>query len=65
MNREDCHSVRACSEKCPVFAEILKEVVDAGVEVLAVRVRWSEDCTCYFDGVVPVEVDVVKKIMHS
>ena len=56
VNRSDCESVRACQEKCPVFAEVLKDVVKSGVKALAVRVRWTEEGQCYFDGVVPVKV---------
>lgn len=56
VNRSDCESVRACHEKDPVFAELLGEVVKAGVKALAVRVRWSEDGQCFFDGIVPVVV---------
>lgn len=56
VNRSDCRSVRACHEKCPVFAEVLEEVVGAGVKALAVRVRWTEGGECFFDGVIPVKV---------
>ncbi|KAL7538980.1 LOW QUALITY PROTEIN: hypothetical protein ACHAXR_008949 [Thalassiosira sp. AJA248-18] len=56
VNRSDCNSVRACQEKCPVFAEVLDEVVKAGVKALAVRVRWTQEGECLFDGVVPVKV---------
>lgn len=56
VNRSDCESVRACDEKCPVFAEVLRDVVKAGVRALAVRVMWTEDGECHFDGVVPVTV---------
>jgi len=56
VNRSDCKSVRACREKCPVFAEVLEEVVRSGVKTLAVRVRWTEEGECFFDGVVPVNV---------
>ena len=56
VNRSDCRSVRACGERCPVFAEVLEEVVKAGVKALAVRVRWTEEKECFFDGVVPVTV---------
>ena len=57
INREDCESFRACREKCPVFAEILDDVVKAGEKPLAVRVRWTEDGDCYFDGMVPVKLN--------
>ena len=56
VNRSDCDSVRACHEKCPVFAEVLADVVKGGVKALAVRVSWTEDGECLFDGVVPVVV---------
>ncbi|KAL3774905.1 hypothetical protein ACHAW5_009124 [Stephanodiscus triporus] len=56
VNRSDCESVRACKEQCPVFAEVLEEVVKAGVKALAVRVRWTEDGQCFFDGIIPVLV---------
>lgn len=55
VNRSDCGSVRACHEQCPVFAEVLNEVVKTGVKALAVRVKWSEDGVCHFDGAVPVD----------
>ena len=57
INREDCESFRACHERCPVFAEILDDVVKAGVKPLAVRVRWTDDGECYFDGMVPVKLN--------
>ncbi|KAL7441954.1 hypothetical protein ACHAXH_006079 [Discostella pseudostelligera] len=56
VNRSDCQSVRACREKCPVFAELLEEVVRSGVKALAVRVRWTEEGQCFFDGIIPVHV---------
>ncbi|KAL3760420.1 hypothetical protein ACHAWU_005955 [Discostella pseudostelligera] len=56
VNRSDCQSVRACREKCPVFAEILEDVVRSGVKALAVRVRWTEEGQCFFDGIIPVHV---------
>ena len=54
VNRSDCESIRACHEKCPVFAEVLAEAVNTGVKALAVRVRWTEEGECFFDGIVPV-----------
>ncbi|KAL7553410.1 hypothetical protein ACHAWF_016695 [Thalassiosira exigua] len=54
VNRSDCESVRACHEKCPIFAELLNEVVKAGVKAIGARVRWTEKGECYFDGFVPV-----------
>ena len=56
VNRSDCESVRACHEKCPVFAEILEDVVGSGVKALAIRVRWTEDGKCFFDGIIPVHL---------
>ena len=56
VNREDCESVRACHEACPVFKEVLESVVKAGVKALGVRVRWTEDGECFYDGLVPVQV---------
>ncbi|KAL9181034.1 hypothetical protein ACHAXT_009839 [Thalassiosira profunda] len=56
VNRADCESVRACHERCPVFAEVLAEAVKGGVKALAVRVRWTEGGECHFDGVIPVTV---------
>ena len=56
VNRADCQSMRACNEKDPVFAEILSDVVKAGVKALAVRVRWTEDGECFYDGMLPVNV---------
>jgi len=56
VNRSDCQSVRACHEKCPVFAQVLEDVVKSGVKALAVRVRWTEDGDCFFNDVVPVSV---------
>ena len=56
VNRGDCQSMRACHEKDPVFAEILSDVVKAGVKALAVRVRWTEDGECFYDGMLPVNV---------
>ncbi|KAL3798080.1 hypothetical protein HJC23_012371 [Cyclotella cryptica] len=55
LNRCDCASIRACHEACPVFGEVLEEVTRNGdVKALGVRVRWTEEGGCYFDGVVPV-----------
>lgn len=54
VNRSDCESIRACHEKCPVFAEVLTEAVNTGVKALAVRVRWTEEGECFFHGIVPV-----------
>ena len=56
VNRSDCESIRACHEKCPVFASVLSEVVAAGVKAVGVRVRWTEEGDCYFDGLIPVLV---------
>lgn len=56
VNRSDCESVRACHEKCPVFAEVLADVINAGVKALAVRVRWTDEGECFYDGVLPVVV---------
>jgi len=56
VNRADCQSMRACHEKDPVFAEILSDVVKAGVKALAIRVRWTEDGECFYDGMLPVNV---------
>ena len=56
VNRADCQSMRPCHEKDPVFAEILSDVVKAGVKALAVRVRWTEDGECFYDGMLPVNV---------
>ncbi len=56
VNRSDCESVRACREKCPVFADILEDVVGSGVKALAVRVRWTDEGKCFFDGIIPVHV---------
>lgn len=56
VNRSDCESARACREKCPVFAEILEDVVRSGVKALAVRVRWTDEGKCFFDGIIPVHV---------
>jgi len=52
-NRRDCRSVRACHEACPVFADELERSRAAGVEALAVRVRWAGG-RAFFDGEVPV-----------
>ena len=57
VNRSDCEKVRPCREKCPVFAKVFREAINAGVKALAVRVRWTEEGECFFDGVLPVEVD--------
>ena len=54
VNRSDCESIRACHEKCPVFANVLSEVVAAGVKAVGVRVRWTEEGDCYFDKLIPV-----------
>jgi len=56
VNRGDCQSMRACHEKDPVFAEILSDVIKAGVKALAVRVRWTEGGECFYDGMLPVNV---------
>lgn len=56
VNRSDCESIRPCREKCPVFAEVLEEVVCSGVKALAVRVRWTEEGQCFYDGMIPVHV---------
>ena len=56
VNRSDCQRVRACHEACPVFCDVLKEVTrDDAVRALGVRVKWTEDGQCHFDGVIPVE----------
>ena len=55
VNRSDCESIRACHEACPVFKEVLEEVVKKGVKALGVRVRWIGG-ECFFDGIVPVIV---------
>ena len=56
VNRSDCESVRACHEACPVFGDVLEEVTrDGAVKALGVRVRWTEDGGCYFDGIIPVK----------
>ena len=56
VNRSDCDSMRACGERCPVFRDVLQEVVQAGVKAVGVRVRWEDDGRCFFDGFVPVQV---------
>ncbi|KAL7520050.1 hypothetical protein ACHAWX_004802 [Stephanocyclus meneghinianus] len=57
VNRSDCESIRACHEACPVFKEVLEEVTRNGaVKALGVRVRWTEEGGCHFDGVVPVKI---------
>ena len=56
VNRSDCESMRACGERCPVFRDVLQEVVQAGVKAVGVRVRWEDDGKCFFDGFVPVQV---------
>ncbi|KAL7492537.1 hypothetical protein ACHAWT_001608 [Skeletonema menzelii] len=56
VNRNDCESMRACGERCPVFHDVLKEVVQAGVKAVGVRVRWEDDGRCFFDGFLPVKV---------
>lgn len=56
VNRNDCDSIRACGEKCPVFRDVLQEVVQSGVKAVGVRVRWEDDGKCFFDGFVPVDV---------
>ena len=56
VNRDDCESMRACGERCPVFRDALQEVVQAGVKAVAVRVRWEDDGKCFFDGFLPVNV---------
>jgi hypothetical protein len=56
VNRSDCKSVRACHEACSVFRDVLEEVTrDGAVLALGVRVRWTEEGECYFDGIVPVK----------
>jgi len=56
VNRSDCESVRACHEACPVFRDVLEEVTrDGVVKALGVRVRWTENGGCYFDGIIPVK----------
>ena len=54
VNRSDCESVRACHESCPVFKEVLESAMKSGVRALGVRVRWTEEGECFYDGVVPV-----------
>jgi len=56
VNRSDCESIRACGEKCPVFRDVLQEVVQSGVKAVGVRVRWEDDGKCFFDGFIPVHV---------
>ncbi|KAL7469919.1 hypothetical protein ACHAXS_010168 [Conticribra weissflogii] len=56
INRADCESMRACHEACPVFRDTLEGVVKSGVKALGLRVRWSEDGECFFDGLVPVRI---------
>lgn len=56
VNRCDCESIRACGEQCPVFRDVLQEVVQSGVRAVGVRVRWEGDGKCFFDGFVPVHV---------
>jgi len=56
VNRADCESMRACHEACPVFKETLESVVKSGVKALGVRVKWSDDGKCFFDGFIPVRI---------
>ena len=56
INRHDCESMRACGERCPVFRDVLHEVVQSGVKTVGVRVKWDEDGKCHFDGFIPVVV---------
>ena len=56
--RGDVHGFRPNHEACPSFCKYLKEAEDAGVQVLAKRVRWGsgeEEGRCYDDAMLPIE----------
>lgn len=56
VSRSDCESIRACGERCPVFRDVLSDVVQSGVKAVGVRVKWEDDGKCFFDGLIPVIV---------
>lgn len=62
--RSDAQAFRPNHEACPTFARVLREAHEAGVQVLAKRVRWGagEDLgVCYDDKVLPIVWPNVEK----
>lgn len=58
VNRGDCSQLRISSDLCSVFAEKLKEATKAGVIVACFRVSWTGTGQAFFDGVIPVKIEV-------
>lgn len=66
LNRDDCERMRACHEGCEVFADTLDDVAkNNGVMVNCFRVHWNKDGNAFYDGLIPVDLEVKKSLTSS
>ena len=56
--RGDAEAFRPNHEACPSFARYIREARDAGVKVMAQKVRWGEGedrGKAFWEGAVPID----------
>jgi DNA-binding sugar fermentation-stimulating protein len=56
VNRADCDVVALPRGSCKVMPAAFRDAAAAGVRLVALRVRWTEEGDAHFDGMIPVEV---------